>query len=235
MKYFIITILFFSFLFSREYYAKLEPIQSFKIKSSVRGKVVFSNKDLEGKVANKSLVVNIDSKIDKIDLSQSRKKLKYIDDMIKIEKNNYARLSKVSSKSAYEKDIQKLKYINLLSTKSDLVYKIENLKDIIKNKTFIEQSNYISKIAVNKGDYVNAGSLLYEAQDLTKAKLEFFIPISDIKEIKNRSIYLDGKKSDVKIDTIYKVADSRNISSYKVKIVLENQKKFSRLVKIEFK
>lgn len=46
---------------------------------------------------------------------------------------------------------------------------------------------------------------------------------------------LIGKKSNLKIDKIYKVADSKHISSYKVEIIVPNPKTFSRLVKIEFK
>ena len=116
-----------------------------------------------------------------------------------------------------------------------MIIKIENLKDTIKNKKLIEESNYIFNIAVKKGDYVNTGTLLYEAKDLSKAKVEIFVPILEIDDIKNKSIYIDGKKSDVKINKIYDIADSTHISAYKVELILENTKTFSRLVKIEFK
>ena len=65
--------------------------------------------------------------------------------------------------------------------------------------------------------------------------MEIFIPISDYESIQNKTIYLDGEKSDLKINKIYEVADSKHISSYKCEIVIENPKTFSRLVKIEFK
>ena len=39
------------------------------------------------------------------------------------------------------------------------------------------------------------GTLLYEAKDLSKGKLEIFVPIAQIEEIKNKEIYLDGIKS----------------------------------------
>jgi len=155
--------------------------------------------------------------------------------MIQIESNNYERLKRVSSKSAFEKDSQKLKVVNLRSTKADMIIKIENLKDTISNKKLVEKSNYIYNIAVKKGDYVNPGTLLYETKDLSKAKLEFFVPISLIESIKNKDIYLDGTKSDIKINKIYEVADSSHISSYKVELIVNNAKTFSRLVKIEFK
>ncbi len=155
--------------------------------------------------------------------------------MIKIEQNNYKRLKRISSKSAFEKDNQKIKVINLESSKADILIKIANLKDSIKNKKMTEKSNYIYNIAVKKGEYVNPGTLLYEAKDLSKGKLEIFIPISDVNKIKDKIIYLDGKRTDLKINKIFNVADSKHISSYKVNIIIDNPKIFSRLVKIEFK
>lgn len=235
MRVLFVCLLLLNISFANEYYAKLEPIQSYKVKSSVSGKVIYTNEDIEGKLAKDSLIIQIDSKVNKIDLEQSRNKLKYINEMINIESNNYQRLKRVSSKSAFEKDSQKLKVINLESTKADMIIKIENLKDMIENKKLVEKSNYIYNISVKKGDYVNPGTLLYESKDLSKGKLEFFVPISSIETIKNKDIYLDGIKTDIKINKIYDIADSSHISSYKVELIINNAKTFSRLVKIEFK
>ena len=235
MKILTLFLLTITTIFASEYYAKLEPIESYQIKSAVSGKVIYSNSKIEGLKANNSTIIEIDSMVNKVELEQSRNKLKYIDEMIKIETNNYDRLNQVSSKSAFEKDTQKLKVINLESLKADMIVKIDTLKDIISNKKLIEKSNYIFNIAVKEGDYVNPGTLLYEAKDLSKGKLEIFVPIAQIDEIKNKEIFLDGLKSDIRISKIYEVADATNISSYKVELILENIKTFSRLVKVEFK
>lgn len=235
MKILTLFLLTITTIFASEYYAKLEPIESYQIKSAVSGKVIYSNSKIEGLKANNSTIIEIDSMVNKVELEQSRNKLKYIDEMIKIETNNYDRLNQVSSKSAFEKDTQKLKVINLESLKADMIVKIDTLKDIISNKKLIEKSNYIFNIAVKEGDYVNPGILLYEAKDLSKGKLEIFVPIAQIEEIKNKEIFLNGVKSDIKISKIYEIADSTNISSYKVELILDNAKIFSRLVKIEFK
>ena len=235
MRIFIFCFILINTLFASEYYAKLEPIESYKVKAAVSGKVVFSNTKIEGSKAKNSTIIELDSKVNKMDLSQSRNKLKFINEMIAIENNNYNRLNKVSSKSAFEKDTQKLKTINLKSSKADMIIKIENLKDTIKNKKLIEKSNYISMIAVKKGDYVNPGTLLYESKDLSKAKLEIFVPIMEVENLKNKTIFIDGKKSNVKINKIYTIADTQHISSYKVQLLVPNVKTFSRLVKIEFK
>lgn len=235
MKIVIFCFILINSLFGAEYYAKLEPIESYQVKASVAGKVVFSNSKIEGDKARNSTIIQLDSKVNNMDLQQSRSKLKFINEMITIETNNYNRLKKVSSKSAFEKDTQKLKIINLKSSKADMIIKIENLKDTIKNKKLIEKSNYISTIAVKKGDYVNPGTLLYESKDLSKAKLEIFVPISEVENLKDKTIYIDGEKSDVKINKIYNIADTQHISSYKVQLLVPNVKVFSRLVKIEFK
>ena len=235
MKIVILCFILINTIFASEYYAKLEPIESYKVKAAVAGKVVFSNTKIEGFKAKNTKIIELDSKVNQMDLQQSRNKLKFINEMITIENNNYNRLKKVSSKSAFEKDTQKLKVINLKSSKADMIIKIENLKDTIKNKKLIEKSNYISMISVKKGDYVNPGTLLYEAKDLSKAKLEIFVPIKETEKLREKVVYLDGIKSDVKINKIYDIADSQNISSYKVQLLVPNVKTFSRLVKIEFK
>lgn len=235
MKIVMLCFILINSLFATEYYAKLEPVESFKVKSSVAGKVVFSNSNIEGSKASNSIIIELDSEINKLDLEQSENKLEFINEMITIETNNYNRLKKVSSKSAFEKDTQKLKIINLQSSKADMIIKIENLKDTIRNKKLIENSNYISMISVKEGDYVNPGTLLYESKDLSKAKLEIFVPIMETKNLKEKEIYLDGVKSDIKINKIYNIADTQNISSYKVELLVADVKTFSRLVKIEFK
>lgn len=235
MKYLLLVTIFLSSLFANEYYAKLEPIDSFEVKSAVSGKVIFTNDKLEGQKAKNSVVVEIDSYVNKVELEQTKNKLKAINSMIEIENNNYKRMLKVSSKSGFEKDSQKLKVINLETTKADLLTRVATLKDIIKNKKLVEKTNYIYNIAVKKDDYVNAGTLLYESKDLSRGKLEIFVPISDVEAIKNKTIYLDGEQSDIKINKIFEVADSKHISSYKVELIIPNPKKFSRLVKIEFK
>ena len=235
MKYLLVVLVFLSSSFANEFYAKLEPVDSFQVKSSVSGKVIYSNDTIEGKKANNTKIIEIDSYVDRIDLQQSNNKLKAINEMMKIEENNYNRLLKVSSKSGFEKDTQKVKVINFQTTKADILIRIANLKDSIKNKKMIEKSNYIYNIAVKEGNYVTPGTLLYESKDLSQGKLEIYVPIADVEIIKNKKIYIDGKETNLKIDKIFNVADSTHISSYKVKIIIDNPKVFSRLVKIEFK
>lgn len=236
MKIVAILVFISSFVFGMEYYSKLEPVDTFSVKAAVSGKVIYTNDKVEGKfVKGNTLIIKLDNDLNKIELAQTENKLNSLEGMLKIQQKNYERLSSISSKSAYEKDTQKVQVLNLETQKADLLIKIATLKDSIKNKELYSNNLYIYDIAVSVGDYVNAGTLLYEANDLSKGKLEIYIPISDYENILNKTIYIDGKQSDLKINKIYKVADSKHISSYKCEIIIPNPDNFSKLVKVEFK
>ena len=235
MRYLLAIFLTFACIHANEFYAKLEPIESYEVKAAVSGKVIYSNKEIEGKKADNTTIVELDSYVDRVNLEQSLKKLSAIEEIIELQNRNYQRLLKIKSKSGYEKDNQKINVVNQEVNRADMLVNIANLRDSIKNKKLVEKDYYIYNIAVNEGDYVSPGTLLYEAKDLSQGKLEIYVPISDIDGIKDKTIYLDDKKSNIKIDRVYDVADAQHISSYKVKLVLDNPKKFSRLIKIEFK
>jgi TfoX/Sxy family transcriptional regulator of competence genes len=224
-----------STMFANEYYAKLEPIKTYNVKSSVSGKVVYVNDSIEATSVENEIVVQIDSKVNEIDLKQSNIKLNSLKDILKIEKNTLSSFKKVSSKSRYDRDNQKVKILNIESSISDLETKIETLKDTLKNKKLVEKNIYIYNIAVEVGDYVNPGTLLYTAMDLSSGKLEIFIPIDKAEIIKDKDIYIDGEKSELKISKLDSVADTKHISSYKCEIIIPNPKTFSKLIKVEFK
>jgi len=235
MKIIQLLLLFVVAVYANEFYAKLEPINTYVVKSSTSGEVIYANEDIEGNSAKNTTIVKVDSKVNRIDLDGSLKKLKIINNMISIENKNYKKLKNVSTKSEFEKDAQKIKVLNLQSQASDLRTKIATLRDQINKKTLVEKNRYIYSVDVKKGDYVNPGSLLYVAKDLSKGKLEIFLPINAANKYKDKTIYLDGVKTNLKINKIYKVADTKNISSYKCEIVIPDPKQFSKLVKVEFK
>jgi len=218
-----------------EYYSKLNPIHVYDVKSSVSGQVLFVNNEVESQKASKNTIVKIDSKVNVEDLKQSKIKLKNLKAILKIEEGTLKSFKRVSSKSRFDKDNQRVKIFNISSNISDLETKIATLEDTIAKKNLIEEDNYIYNIAVEIGDYVTPGVVLYSSMDLSAGKLEIYIPIDKSAEIQNKSIYLDGIKTDLKISKLYTVADSTHISSYKCEIIVPSPKSFSNLVKIEFK
>ncbi len=60
------------------------------------------------------------------------------------------------------------------------------------------------------------------------------MPINKIDLIKNKVVYINGKKSNFKISKIYKVTDPKYITSYKVELI-GNGLKFGDVVRINFK
>ncbi len=264
MKKIIIFIILVVGLDAGEYYSKANPKEIYSIKASVSGEVVFVNDKLEGNLGDGSVVVGIDDKIDLLDLASSKNKLKALlnnlaltreslknsKKVADINKKSYERVKDLSSYSNTQKDAKLLTMINsqnstigiktslenLKTQREDLKLKIEILQDKIKKKNItVKKGSYIYKIYPNLGDYLNPGSKLMEVYDIKKALLVIFVSADEIEGIKSKKIYLDAKETDYKIDKIWQVADSVNISSYRVEILIDKPKPFSKLVKIEFK
>jgi len=228
------------------YYGKVEPIDTYTIKSDISGKVVEVNKS---SVATnyKGVVIKIDDYQDRINLKNYEIQVKNLKEILnsqleilKRKKAIYESYKNLKSKSSYEKNLKFFDYQNSLiaynQTKnsiSNLEAKIKSLKDTISKKN-ISFKNYIYEIDVNRGDYVTFGKILAKTMDLSEAKIYIYVPINKIDSIKNKKIYIDDKLSDFKIDYIEKVADSKFVTSYKVKLV-GKYPTFSKIVKVEFK
>ncbi len=235
MKILLLITLTLNILFAQDFYAVVKPFNAYNIKASVSGNVIKVYENLEGTYIKNSTIVQLDDVVDKIDLKESKLKLENLKEVLKLEQDTLNSFNKVSSKSKIDKNNQKIKVLNISSSVSDLVTKIATLEDKITKKDIKVSNLYISNIAVKKGDWVNLGSLLFTADDLSKAKIDIFIPISNNTDIKNKTIYIDGKKTNLKISKLYKVADSKNISSYKCEIILDKNPQFSKVVKVTFK
>lgn len=251
-------------LFASDYYAKAEPKELYSIKSAVSGEVVHVDEVLEGKLAQNSIVIQIDDVINKADLKASKEKLSYLKNSISlsqkslhnarqaanIDSENYARVKNLSSYSKVQKDAKLLSLINsqnsvisiesnlqtLKTQYADLELKIATLEDTIAKKSIaIEDGFYIYKIYPRKGDYVNPGSQLIDVYDISAAKLIVYVSSEEAIDIDTKTIYLDDKPTDYKVDKIWKVADSINISSYRVEILIDKPAQFSKLIKVAFK
>ncbi len=264
MKIYIILLVLIGKIVAGEYYSKIEPVDNFYIKSSVAGQVVDVKEKYEGKISDYSVIIHIDDKIDVMDLKSSMKKLTLLKSNIKLSKesllytkksmgidqSNYNRIKDLSTYSKVQKDAKLLSLINsknnyiksknslqnLQTQKLDLELKIEILKDRIEKKNIkINKNLYIYKIYPQIGDFVNMGSPLVDVQDLSLGKLTIFVSSEDLENIEEKKIYLNDKLSKYKIDKVWRVADTQNISSYRVEIIIDKPKRFSKLMKVEFK
>ena len=251
-------------IFAKIHYAKVEPYESITLKSAVSAQVVNTKLELEGESIKSDTIIQLDDKLDKIKLKSDREALKLIKNMIKINQNNlsslleskkrqeayYRRISDMSTASTTQKDKAFYSYIStktqyfstkekidsLKKQKLDLTYNIERLKDNIAKKSIKVKNRFLYKLLVNRGDFVNMGVPLAKIKDLTKAKLVLFLEGDEIKDIRDKIIYINDKSTDYEISKIWSVADEKFISSYRTEIVIPNPKEsFSKLLKVEFK
>jgi len=229
------------------YEAKVEPFETYIIKASVGGEVIQTYKNLEAKNLKNALIVKLDDKVQKADLKNIKnqidilkKEIKNQQEIVKRKKSIYLKYQKLSSKSVEQKDIKFYDYIasfnqllNLKSNLSSLNDQIVKIKDLIDKKN-IKFSGYLYEITVSKNDYVSPGREIGLGYDVSKEKIDIFVPIDEIDSIKNKIVYINGKKSDFKIYKIWNMTDTKYITSYKVELVGKGLK-LGNIVKIEFK
>ena len=257
-----IFIIFTIFAYADVHFAKLEPIRSLTIKSEVNGKVVMAKEAQEGSVVN-GVIVKIDDRLDKIDLKNSHSSLLLIDKMLKINKellpilkksmqkklNLFKKVAPLSSTSVSQKDSLYSAYVsaktqysgvmekilNLESQKVTLLQKIATLSDRLRKKSIKVQNMYLYNLSVKRGEYINIGMPIATISDINQAKLTIYLSEDELKDINKKSIYINDKKTDLKFSKIWKIADSKYISSYRAEIVLKPISRFSKLIKVEVK
>ena len=228
------------------YYGKVEPYQVYNIKSDVSGKVIEVNKSSEA-TKYKGIVVKIDDYQNKIDLKNLKAQLKNFENIksaqqqiVDKKRKIYEVYKTLKTKSQIEKDTKFFDYQNSLialnqtkNTISNLKAQIAKLEDTISKKN-ISFKNYIYEIKVNKGDFVNFATPIATTMNISKVKIDIYVPIDKIESIKNKKIYINNKLSDFKINKIYKVADTKYVTSYKVELI-GKYPNISDVVKVEFK
>ena len=251
-------------IFAKVHYAKVEPYENITLKSAVSAQVIEAKIELEGKNIKNGLIIKLDDKLDKIKLKSDKESVELVKNMIEInqqtlkslqqslerEKNYYKRISNISTASITQKDKAFYGYINartqylsvkekiesLKKQKLDLIYNIKRLQDSIEKKSIILKNKFLYKLLVHKGDFVNMSMPLAQIKDLTKAKLVLFLEDDEIQNIKNKTIYINDKATNYKIDKIWSVADEKFISSYRTEIIIpSNIYDFSKLLKVEIK
>jgi len=239
------ALMFGNILFSYE--AKVEPFEMYKIKSAVSGKVLKAEKNLEAQNVQNRRIVKIDDRQNLIDLKNLRnqamllkEQIKNQEEIVKRKKSVYEKYKNLKSKSRSEKDLKFYDYmnaenqlLNLQSQLSSTVASIEKLKDTISKKN-IKADGYVYKIYVNRGDYVAPGVLVADVYDISREKLDIYVPVDEIEDIKSKDVYINGKKSTFKIYKIWNVPDEKYVTSYKVELI-GNGLKIGEVVKVELK
>ena len=222
-----------------EYYAKVEPYKTYTISSELSAKVEFVNKKKEySLVKQKALVLKLDSTDEDIEFDSAKKSLVIQEEVLKIKQSNYKNKVKVRQLSIYDKNQEKLSYLDSKQIVEDLKKNIKVIQKQKQRKEFFVEDKYLKEIYVNKGEYVQIGQMLFELYDFSRSKLEVFVRPNDIEGLKQKSIYINDKKSEYKIEKVSKVRDTQRVSTYKVILYKDNPSrniKFGEIVKVEFR
>jgi len=263
MKIFTILLFLSTLTFAKVYYSKIEPYELRNISSNVAGVVLKANENMIGKELSSASYIEIDSILDREELQFTKEKLIYLRDTVSVnesmlknleeslrkKRENYKKVQALKIKSSVEKDrefydlvssensfLVTQKEINSLKTQiTDLKLRKAQLLRSIDDKNLRAKGYTLYSIEVKVGQVVARSTPLARVADTSKGLLTIFLDIEDVASAKNAVVYLDGQKTDYKINRMLNIADSINISKYKAQIIIKSPKIFSKLIKIELR
>ena len=250
-------------VFSKVYYAKVEPYEIRTLTSNVSGIVLLSDENMIGKKLSRKVFIKIDSELDEDELQAVNKKLIYqknilvlteqvldnLQQMLERKKSNYEKIKNLKIKSRIEKDKEYYDLLssensylatqkeinNLKTTIADLELRKEQLIKTINDKNIHAENFVLYDISVKVGQMVNIATPLAKVADTSKALLTIYLDEDDLEGLENKTLYIDGEKTEYKISRVSYIADETNISKYKAQIIIATPKIFSKLQKIELK
>lgn len=263
MKLFLLLFITILSLKAATYYSKVEPYETRKISSNVLGVITVADENLIGQTLTNNSYIKIDSQLDKENLSSVNEKINYTKSTLKVDKNilknleeslekryaNYARIKELKIKSSVEKDrefyglissenaplVTKKEINSLKSQLADLKFKKAQLQHSLKDKDFTAKGFKLYSLKVSVGEVVNKGTPLAIVVDESRAILTIYLNEEDLLNAKKKFVYIDGKKTDYRVNRVLNIADSKNISKYKAQIIIKAPKIFSKLVKVELR
>lgn len=251
-------------MMATEYFAKANPLEEYAIKSAASGQVTRVDITKEGRVSDGAMLIMIDDKIDVAQLTASKEKVSLLESNLalskqsvnnsykamQIAKKNYEKVKGLSSYTRVQKDAKLVSAINATNsylqsktTQQNLKTQLVDLKEriialedsISKKHVFVKKGHFIYKIYPRKGDFVTMGSPLLQSADISKARLSVYVTKEDLLGIEEKKIFIDGKETSYKIEKLWKMADSKNISAYRCDILIDKPELFSVLKKVEFR
>jgi len=261
--YAIVFFLLQTILFAKEYYAKVEPYEIRTVSSNVSGLVVFADEQKEGRVLGAKEYIVIDDALDGEELRRIEEKLASLKrtlrfnkrllqnyrEMLERKERNYEKIKGLKIKSSVEKDrefydlvVTKNRMLDiekesdaLLRQQSDLLHRAALLKRTIADKHISDRGYVLYALHVKEHQFVSPGTPLAQIADISKAIVTIFVSKKEIADIARKTIYLDGKKSDYKVSRYSTIADTKHLSGYKVQIIVDAPKIFSKLMRVELK
>jgi len=249
VRYFILLAITMLSLNAQVHYAEIQPYSNYIIKSNVSGEVITADENMEGKIANSNAIITIDSAIDEAEQHLVDNKLISLNKILSINEQvlqrkeaHYDKIKTLRIKSQTDKDRE---FYDIASTKEkiqtikqqlqELNFRKLQLQKNISDKHIVKSGFMVYKLLTKKGEVVNLGSPLVEVADIRKAKLTLFLNRDEIDKIKTKNIYINDEKSELTIDKVWSIADSKHLSAFRAEIIIPAPKQFSKLIKVEIK
>lgn len=251
-------------LFAAEHYARVEPIERATIKAAAAGQVLEADLSMEGRLVKDAVVVHLDDRLDRKDLEHSRRTLELLRSNLNLtremlpglkeswkrQEGYFRRLKDLSTASQTQKDqayqamvtaqnqylSTRQQAINLQRSILEMEQKIATLEDRIAKKNLRLKNRYLYRLMVRPGEFAGIGTPLAMVDDLSRAKLVLYLSADEIRGLSRSTLWLNGKKSDLRFSKIWKETDDTHLSSYRAEIELPaGLYPFSSLVKVELK
>ena len=263
MRYFFVFLLCVFDLSAQIYYAKVEPYELQTISSNVSGEVVFVDEDMLGQKLHKKPYIKIDDTLERVELQQLKKKMRYIENIVKLDEQmidnyeailhkksaNYKRVASLKIKSQVDKDREfydlvssqnqllgiKKELYNLKVQLADFTVRKKQLEKTIADKNLSDEGGVLYALYVKRAQVVTPGMVLAKVADTSKALLTIYVNSDELQGIREKTVYIDGKKTPYKVKRVLNIADEKNISKYMAQIIIDSPKLFSKLVKIELR
>ncbi len=202
--------------FTLEYTGTLYPVKEFDIPAETAGKLKTLNIELGQRISAGSVVATIDDNLKKI----SYDKAKIDADKLKKDFERTSNLFKNGTSSEQELDNSRLSYE---SAKNKLE---ETEKQLSYTKVISSNSGIITKKNVELGAYVNSGTILASAVDISKLKVKLYVSEASVyylktgDKVKITTNVFSGKEFEGKISYISPSADASH--NYLIEIELNN-------------
>ena len=218
--------------FTQTYMAKIQPYDTFTIYSQSSGQIVKLDKNDETKIVNKTLI-KLDASLERKELASYNKQLKLYNKKLKILESNYNKYITIRGKSQSDKDDKLYVLIELQISIESLKLNIKKLEDTLNKKEVSVKNLYIKEFNVNVGDYVQTGTKLATAYDISKSKLMVYVSKDDFEGISNKKVLINGIRDIANIHKIDKTLDETFVSAHKITLALDDYD-FGKILKVEF-
>lgn len=212
------------------YKAKVEPYNAYTVSAEAAGAIVTLDLRDEMQELDKT-VIEIDHRLEDIRLENDRRKLKLLEEQIRVKQAQYDSIKDLASQNRFTKDQYKTELLVLQMQAADLRSSIATLEDTIRKKRFDLHHEYLKTFYVRQGEYVAPGTKLMQVEDHGGGRLVLYVDAEDRNRLFEADIAVEGSDG----WRIEKAADSTDdvyVSYYRVELVKKGDVPFGKVLTI---